>query len=80
MEQWNETQAQLVDLYKPVQAANPGPPPLVLRIITIPNVDHVVGGVPMGTKKAEPYVLLSALPDEIRNRVEIAIQTRLASM
>lgn len=71
---------QRVDLYAPMEAAQPGPPPLVLRVVVTPNVDGVVGGVPMSNRRVEPYVLLSSLPDEIRQRVELAIQARLQAM
>lgn len=71
---------QRVDLYAPMEAARVGPPPLVLRVIVTPNADSVVGGVPMANRRAEPYVLLSALPDELRQRVELAVQARLQAM
>jgi len=73
-------EAQKVDLYKPIIADRVGAPPLVLRIGVTRQVDHIQGGVPQSSMKAEPYVLLSALPDEIRQRVETAIQMQLAAV
>jgi hypothetical protein len=71
---------QYIDLYAPIVSTNVGPSPLALRIVTTPNVGHVVGGVPVGNQRVESYVLLSALPDELRRRVELAIQASLAAM
>lgn len=68
---------QRVDVYQPMIAARPGPAPLVLRV-GIVNGDSISEGVPTNTVKAEAYVRLSALPDEIRKRVENAIQALIA--
>jgi len=67
-----------VNVYEPIVADRPTAPPLVLTI-GMPNATSVVGGVPMGTLRAERYVLLSALPSELRQRVEVAVQALLAS-
>jgi hypothetical protein len=69
-----------VDLYQPVEASRVGPPPLVIRAIVTPNNDMVAGGVPMATKKAEDYVLLSALPKELQERVKVAVQAIISGM
>lgn len=71
---------QRVDLYKPIIAERIGPAPMVLRVGVTPHVDNLVGGVPPSAMKAEAYVLLSALPDELRARVELAIQAIAAGM
>jgi len=65
---------QKVDLYQPLVATRVGAPPLVLRAVVTPNVGNMVGGVPQSTTKIENYVLLSALPEELRRRVELAVQ------
>jgi hypothetical protein len=69
---------QDVDLYQPITATRVGPPPAVLRVITRPNNNSLVGGVPAGSMKAEAYVLLSALPTELQERVKIAVQALIA--
>ena len=54
-------------------AAASGPPPIALRVGITSNTS-ISEGVPVGNVKAETYVLLSALPEELRRRVELAIQ------
>lgn len=65
---------QRVDLYQPLEAARPGPAPLVVRAVVHQDGAMVMGGVPASTKKVESYVLLSSLPEELRLRVELAVQ------
>lgn len=69
-----------VDLYQPVENARVGPPPLVIRAIVTTSNDMVAGGMPMESKKAEDYVLLSALPREIQERVRVAVQAIITGM
>ena len=69
---------QKVDLYQPIAAARPGAPPLVLRIATAPRVEEMVGGPISNPVKIENYVLLSALPEELRQRVTTAVQALLS--
>jgi len=69
---------QRIDLYQPLINTRIGPSPLTLRIGTTPNVDSVVGGVQQGITKIETYVLLSALPTEMQERVKLAIQVLLS--
>lgn len=71
---------QRVNLYQPIAADRAGPPPLTIRAIVIPNVDYTIGGTIGSTERAETYVLLSALPDEIRSRVITAVQALISSM
>lgn len=54
-------------------AAQSGPPPIALRV-GITNQQSISEGVPVGNVRAETYVLLSALPEELRKRVELAVQ------
>lgn len=70
--------AQRVDLYQPIINTRVGPAPIALRIGVTPNVDQVVGGVPQGITRIETYVLLSALPTEIQERVKLAVQVLIA--
>lgn len=64
---------QRVDLYQPIVSARSGPVPLAIRV-GVPNQNSISEGVPSGGMKAETYVLLSALPEELRRRVELAVQ------
>jgi hypothetical protein len=57
-----------------------GPPPVVLRVVVTPNNAELAGGVPMSPTRGETYVLMSALPEELRRRVELAVQARIAGM
>ena len=72
-----QNQPQRVDLYAPIVSARPGPAPLALRI-AVQNTNSISEGVPSGGPRAETYVLLSALPEELRKRVELAVQALLA--
>lgn len=71
---------QRVDLYGPIAASRVGPAPLVLRVGVTPSNGSMVGGVPSSSMKVEQYVLVSALPAELRARVELAVQALLAGM
>lgn len=68
------------DLYQPIVADKPGPPPLSLRTIITVHQDHFVGGVPETSQKGEVYVLLSVLPRELQERVKTAIQVLISGM
>lgn len=71
-------QAQRVNLYNPIIADRVGPPPLVLRVGVL-NQNSISEGVPQGGQvKAEAYVLVSSLPEELRKRVELAVQALIA--
>lgn len=70
--------AQKVDLYQPIVNSRVGPPPLVLRVEVTPNANSIVGGVMQCVSKIETYVLLSALPSELQERVKLAVQALLA--
>lgn len=70
--------AQKVDLYLPIINTRVGPAPIALRVGVTPNIDNVMGGVPQGVTKIETYVLLSALPTEMQERVKLAIQVLIA--
>lgn len=67
---------QTIDLYQPIAGA--GPAPLVIRALVTPRTEHMVGGVPPNQTKVENYVLLSAMPDELKRRIEMAVQALLS--
>lgn len=68
------------DLYQPVIAERAGPAPLTLRAVVSVHQDHFVGGVPQTSQKGEVYVLLSALPRELQERVKTAVQALISGM
>lgn len=71
------SEVQVVDLYRPIAASRQVPAPLALRV-GVPNQNSMSEGVPTATYKVETYVLLSALPEELRRRVELAVQALIA--
>ena len=78
-----QKQFQTVDLYGPIVAQKQGRPPLVMIIGTRPSQVYTVEGTMSGnvqTIKPEAYVLMSALPDELRHRVETAIAALTQAM
>jgi hypothetical protein len=70
---------QKVDLYSPIMSSRVGPPPLVINVGVIKSNESTTGGPIEGAVRPESYVLLSALPDELRERVKTAVQTLLSS-
>jgi len=63
-----------------VMVAPPGhAPPLVMALQTSTR-NEIAGGVPMTGTRVEHYVLLSALPEELRQRVVTAVQALQAGM
>jgi hypothetical protein len=71
---------QRVDLYSPMLSSRKGPAPLVIRVGVQPGDIYTEGGALSSPLKQESYVLLSALPDELRRRVEVAVQSILSGM
>ena len=76
----DQVNPQLVDLYAPIMSSRKGNPPLVLRVGVSPVSVMTVGGAMNAPIKAEAYVLLSALPEELRRRVETALQVIIQGM
>lgn len=68
------------DLYQPVVSSRIGPAPVVVRAVVTTNSDYVMGGMPQAATKVENYVLLSALPKELQERVKTAVQALIAGM
>jgi len=71
---------QKVDLYSPIVAIKKGPAPLVMRVGVQPTDVYTTEGALTSPLKIEAYVLLSALPEELRRRVETAVQTIVSGM
>ena len=71
---------QRVNLFAPMMASQKGQPPLVLKVGVQPQDIMTVGGSMSSPPKVESYVLLSALPEEIRRRVETCVQAIVAGM
>jgi hypothetical protein len=71
---------QKVNLFAPIMASQKGPPPLVMKVAVQPQDIMTVGGSMSSPTKVESYVLMSALPEEIRRRVETVIQAIVAGM
>jgi hypothetical protein len=71
---------QKVDLFQPLESQHIGPAPYVIRTVVTTTNSYVAGGMPTEAKKIEDYVLLSALPKEIQERVRTAIQTLMSSI
>lgn len=65
------------NLYQPVYSQHPHSP-LVVRVVVGSNNQMIVGGVPAGPPKIENYVQLSSLPEELRQRVELAVQALIS--
>lgn len=76
----NNQQVQRVDLTAPMTAVRPGPAPLLIRAIVMSARGGMVEGVPASAQQHETYVLLSALPAELRGRVTLAVQALIAGM
>lgn len=67
-------------LFEPIHAAHVGPAPVVIRAVVTLNNDYVAGGMPQAQMKGESYVLLSALPKELQERVKTAVQAIISGM
>jgi hypothetical protein len=68
------------DIYLPVVATRIGPPPVVIRAVVSNNNSYIGGGVPQSSYTAEDYVLVSALPKELQERVKVAVQAIISGM
>jgi hypothetical protein len=68
------------DLYNPIVSTRIGPPPVVIRAIVTHNNSYVGGGVPQAAVTGEDYILLSALPRELQDRVKTAVQAIISGM
>lgn len=74
---------QKVDLYQPMINVNPAPSPLTVRVGMVPPSNMTQGGSmqsQQGISKIETYVLLSALPVDLQERIKLAVQTLVSGM
>lgn len=69
---------QKVDLYKSIINSVTGPAPLTIRVGITPSYVMTEGGTQHNSLVAETYVLLSALPTELQDRVKTAVQALIA--
>lgn len=74
----NKVQVQVIDMFKPIMANKAGPAPVFINAVVTPSNAGYVGGIPSKTQKIERYVLLSAMPDDLRRRIETAIEAIMA--
>ena len=65
----------VADIYNVIVSNKRGNPPLVIRTLTTLDNKAMIDGIPQINQKIENYVLLSALPFELKQRVELAIQS-----
>lgn len=68
------------NLYDIIPAHKVGPAPLYIKTQITPTNVGLVEGVPSKSTKYEYYVLLSILPEELRKRVELAVQVAQSAM
>jgi hypothetical protein len=73
-------ETQYVNLHEPIIASRAGPAPLVIRIGITSSSGYMSAGAMGASVKPEAYVLLSALPEDLRRRVELAIQALISGM
>ncbi len=71
---------QKIDLYQPLVHVRVGAPPLVINVGVNRHGSETMGGPVENVIRPEAYVLLSALPDELRERVKTAVQALISSM
>jgi len=72
---------QKVDLFQqPLEASHVGPAPVVLRAVVTTTNAYVAGGIPTEAKRVENYILLSALPRELQERVKTAVQALISNI
>lgn len=61
-------------LYSQIETSEVAAPPIVLNVVSRTVSAHVAGGIPPTTATNNQYVLLAALPEELRQRVITAVQ------
>lgn len=66
------------NIHQPIVSTTTGHAPLTLRVVTKPSNMEYTGGVPESLTKIETYVLFSALPVELQERVKVAVQALIA--
>ena len=71
---------QLIDPYRSIYKTSDVPAPLTLVLNSTDGAAGYMQGVPPSHGKPEIYVCLSALPDELRQRVTLAVQAIKSSL
>jgi hypothetical protein len=72
---------QVVRVYEqPITAAEIGPPPLTLAVISNPNRIETEHGAVSTKQKMNTYVLYDVLPDDLKRRVKLAIESLQAQI
>lgn len=71
---------QKVDLYSPIVHDRVEKPPLTIRVGVYSTNAMVEGGTPGSSLQPEVYVLLSALPQDLQQRVKTAVQAIISGM
>ena len=66
-------------LYNQPVVSNDSSPPTTIKVL-IPTKTEMVGGVPMNGHKAMTYVLYDILPEELKQRIVVAVQAITAGM
>lgn len=64
---------QIVDLSQHIESAHVGSAPAVVNVVVTTNAQYTTQGPVTGYKKIEPYVRLSALPEELQQRIVRAV-------
>lgn len=62
------------NLFDVIPADRVGPAPIFIKAQVTPTNQGLCEGVPASSTRIEYYVCLSVLPEELRKRVELAIQ------
>lgn len=71
---------QVVDPYRSLYKRSNVPAPLTIVLNSTDGAAGYMQGVPPSYGKPEVYVCISALPDELRNRVVLAVQALKSSL
>jgi hypothetical protein len=71
---------QLIDIYKPIASKTIGPAPIVINALITSSTAQTVNATMTKNQRIETYVLLSSLPQELKNKVELAIQMMQAAL
>jgi hypothetical protein len=74
------TKFQSVDLFSPILSSRKGKPPILIKVGVQDQAVYTIEGPQASPIKAEHYVLMSALPDDLKKKVENAIQMITSSI
>ncbi len=74
------SEIQVIDPYRSLYKRANVPPPLTMVLNSTNGAEGYMQGVPPSMGRPEVYVCLSALPDELRNRVTLAVQALKSSL